>query len=305
MSTDEFAESQRVATGRIPPTAQQTFNGRGDVDLLQVLRLLWRSRWWLLFIWIAAVTIGAAYAYTARKWYRAEVVLTLAEKKSLPSNLGQLGGLVSLAGITIGSTDAAEPLAILKSRDFARDFITDLDLLPVLFQDNWDANTKSWKPGLFAPQERDIRDGVRFFDEEVRSVTQDRKTGLVTLTIEWTDPVQAANWANLLVSRINERMRTRALVEAERNITYLRGAAAQSNVLSVQQAMGKLLESEMQKLMVARGSEEFSFKLVDSAVPPKYKSWPRRSIILVVAGLLGGGLGIVSVLLRHALRSVR
>lgn len=286
------------------PGAVRTGNGEDQIDLLQVLNVLWRGRWMLVAIGTVVVALGATYAFTAQKWYRAEAVLALAEKKSLPSNLGQLGGLVSLAGISIGSSDAAEPVALLKSRDFAREFISDLDLLPVLFRDDWDSNAKAWKTG-FLSSPRDLRDGVRFFEEKVRSVAQDRKTGLITLSIEWTNSEQASEWANLLVRRINEKTRSRAMAEAERNIAYLRGAASETAVLSVQQAMGRLLETEMQKLMVARGSDEFAFKMIDSAVPPKFKSWPRRSIILILSGLVGGAIGMVVVLLRHALRARR
>jgi uncharacterized protein involved in exopolysaccharide biosynthesis len=273
----------------------------GQVDLLQLVRMLWHGRWLVIGVGALVVAAGGTYAFMAEKWYRAEVVLSPAEKKSLPSNLGQLGGLVSLAGISIGSSDTTEPLAILKSRDFAREFIADLNLLPVLFHEDWDRKSEAWKQGWFKSP-KDLRDGVRYFDENVRSVVQDRKTGLITLAVEWTDPEVAAKWANQMARRINEKVRLRATQEAERNIAYLRMAAEESGVLSVQQAMGRLLESEMQKLMVARGSEEFAFKVVDGAVPPKFKSWPRRSIILVASAVLGGILGMLAVFLRHFLR---
>ena len=38
----------------------------------------------------------------------------------------------------------------------------------------------------------------------MRRVSEDRKTGLVTLSIQWKDSVVAANWANAVVMRLNE-----------------------------------------------------------------------------------------------------
>jgi uncharacterized protein involved in exopolysaccharide biosynthesis len=53
--------------------------------------------------------------------------------------------------------------------------------------------------------------------------------------------------------------------------------------------MGRVLEGEMQKLMLARGNDEFSFKVVDPATPPKLPDSPKRVLVVVattVAGVL-------------------
>ena len=53
------------------------------------------------------------------------------------------------------------------------------------------------------------------------SSIQDKKTGLLTLSVIWTDADTSAEWANLLVKRVNDRLRGQALAEAGRNIEYL------------------------------------------------------------------------------------
>ena len=53
------------------------------------------------------------------------------------------------------------------------------------------------------------------------SIKNNPKTGLVTLSLEWTDPELIAQWANNLVMRLNDHQREFAVSEAQRSIEYL------------------------------------------------------------------------------------
>jgi len=272
------------------PADGASSGGARDVDLLELWKILWRRK--LLIVAITAVFAlsSVVYALLATEWYRAEVVLAPTDSKSTQGLAAQLGGIASLAGITVGSTSTAEPLAVLGSRDFARSFIEDYDLVKVLFDDEWDESTDSWKSND-PKKQPDIREAVKYFRDNVRTVRQDINTGLVTLTIEWKNPVLAAAWANVLVRRLNESMRERAIAEAQANIDYLQAELASTNLVTLQQSIGRLIESEVQKLMLARGHEEFVFRVVDTADVPHLRHWPKRTLIVLLATFLGGTLG--------------
>jgi LPS O-antigen subunit length determinant protein (WzzB/FepE family) len=117
--------------------------------------------------------------------------------------------------------------------------------------------------------------------------------------VEWKNPQQAADWANELVDRVNARMRDRALREAQYNLDYLKGEMAATDIVGLQQAISKLLENEMQKLMLAKGNKDYSFRIVDPAQPPKVRVGPSKPLILA-EGLFGGYLLLALVLIgRH------
>ena len=265
-----------------------------EIDLWALWDTVWSGRWLIIAITSLFAVGGIAYALMAQEWWRADVVLAPADKKSLPGALGQLGGLASLAGVNIGGGGNQEPLAVLRSKGFARAFITEQDLMPVLLKD---VKSTDGKP-------LDIRDALREFDK-VRSVSDDKKTGLVTLGVRWKDPETAASWANLLVKRLNERQRAQALAESQRNVDFLQKEMASTSVVSLQQSMGRVLEGEMQKLMLARGNEEFAFKVIDPATSPKQRDAPKRALVAIVATLAGGFLGLLAVFLRKAIRERR
>jgi uncharacterized protein involved in exopolysaccharide biosynthesis len=275
--------------------------GDDGLDILELIALLWKERWLVVAVTGLCTLGGVAYALLATQWYQADVVLLQQnDNKSLSSGLSQLGGLASLAGINIsGGVQAQAPVAVLKSRDFAREFINDKKLIPVLYADEWDAKAERWKDSN-PKKQPDIRDAVKYFDKTVRAVSEDKKTGLVTLSITWTDSNTTAEWANTLVDRINARLREQAIAEAEHNITYLRGEMGATTVASLQQSIGKVLESEMQKLLLARGREEFAFKIIDHATPPKKRIRPQRVIVVILGAFLGMAFSVFVVMVRRA-----
>ena len=272
-----------------------------QISLRELWDILWRGKWLIVAMTVVFAALAVVYALLATEWYRADVLLAPSEERSTPALGGQLGGLAALAGVTVGGGDSAQALAALRSREFAREFIEEYSLLPVLFADEWDEQAQRWRAS--DPEDwPDIRDAVRFFHRAVLKVSEDRQTNLVTLGIEWKDPEVAAEWANVLVQRLNQRLRERALREAEANVAYLQQELAQTTVVTLQQSIGRLLESELQKLMLARGNEEFAFRIMDPAQAPKERLRPKRSLIAVVGTMLGGMFGVFLVFLLHAVR---
>jgi uncharacterized protein involved in exopolysaccharide biosynthesis len=265
-----------------------------EIDLWALWDTIWSGRWLIIAITALFAIGGVTYAMLAKPMFQADVVMVAAEKKSLPSSLGQLGSLASLAGVSISGGGDREPMAVLQSKGFARDFITEQNLMPDLLKGLESADGGSL----------DVRDALRVFDH-LYAVNDDKKTGLVTLSIRWRDPARAASLANAMVKMLNDRLRAQALADSQRNVDFLQKEMAATSVVSLQQSMGRVLEGEMQKLMLARGNEQFAFKIIDPATPPKHRFSPKRTFIVLVATLLGGILSLLVVFLRKAIRDRR
>lgn len=267
----------------------------GDITLIRLWAVVWRDKWLVVLLTSLFGIAAVAYALLATEWYRADVLLVPARQDGMSGFGEKLGGLAALAGMATAPSEASksEAIAVLKSRAFARDFIADNDLVPAFTEGTAARATPGAEPV-------DMRDAVRFFHENVLRVSEDRDTGHIALSVEWTDPKVAATWANSLVARLNERMRQRALKEAEANVAYLQSALESNKLVPVQQSIGRLLESELQKLMLARGSEDFSFRIVDPATPPDRRARPKRTLIVASALFLGGVFSLIVVFTRNA-----
>ena len=274
-----------------------------SIDLGGLWNILWQNKWLIAAMTAVFAIASIAYALTLTHWYRSEVLLAPADEQTMNTGIvGQLGNLAGLAGLSAGGGGSVEALAVLNSRDFTRAFIDEQNLIPTLFADKWDAENQRWldeDPELWP----DSGDGVQYFDNDLRRISEDRQTGLVTLAIEWTDPELAARWAALLVNRLNDYMRARALREAEANIEYLQAELEATSTFALQQAIGNLLEREHQKLMLARGNDEFAFRIIDSAQVPDTPSRPNRRLMVIVATIFGGLIAVFFVLVRHFVQS--
>ena len=107
------------------------------------------------------------------------------------------------------------------------------------------------------------------------------------MTVEWTDPVVAENWANGIVSLANELMRAKALVDSQRNIEYLKKQIAATNVVEMQRVMYGLVESETKTLMLANARADYAFTVVDPAVVPEARVRPKRRLMVLTGVAIG------------------
>jgi uncharacterized protein involved in exopolysaccharide biosynthesis len=272
----------------------------GNPDRLDVFAMtsaIWRQKVIVLCTIFLFVSAAVAYSLSAQETFRAEAVTSPVERKA---SIGNLGQLASLAGINLmQSGDSVDPVAVLQSRNLSMEFIREKELLPILLaeigsEDGSPGDSKKSGSGRL-----DERDALEFFVNDVRSIREDSKTGLVSVSVEWKDPVVAARWAGEIVNFVNERMRLSATAESQRNVDYLKAEIQAAKFPPIQQALSKLLESEMQKLLVARGSSEFAFRMIDAPMAPKYKSSPKRTLICLAGLFAGLFVGTLLALLRE------
>jgi uncharacterized protein involved in exopolysaccharide biosynthesis len=136
-------------------------------------------------------------------------------------------------------------------------------------------------------------------------VREDDATGLVTLEIVWTDRVAAAQWANALVDRLNERLRQRTISEAQRSNDYLNKQLESANLLELRQAIFNLIEKNVSKIMLADARRDFAFRVIDPALVPDADHnvsphlFLRVSLGLVVGFILGLMIALAHTMLRE------
>lgn len=272
-----------------------------DIDLFDIWERLVK-RWRLIASVTAAVTILAIVAaLISTPIYEAKVLMLVSadENNSKLQGLSGIASQLGLGALGLGAGESnhkAESLATIQSRILTESYIRDKNLLPILFDKDWDAARKQWKN----PQKpRTLWDGNKMFERRIRTVVEDRKTGLVTLTITWKDKEMAAQWANDLVARTNAHVRQRALDLSAGNLAYLNEQLKSTNVVETQQAIYKLIEGEIKTTMLARGNEQYAFTVIDPAVVPQDKSNLRRLYVVVIGFFAGLALGILWALLGH------
>lgn len=278
-----------------------------EISLKEILQLLRRRKWAVLLVTaVFTLTAGVAAKLTP-KTYKASIIVSAATNQpgsgqtgGLNSVVSQFSGLASLAGLAMGGdSHRAESIAVLQSEALTEGYIRDNGLLPVLYPKQWDALRKRWN--VSDPEKTPtVWKATQKFKRSIANVSTDTKTGLVTLTIVWKDRQLAAKWANELVKKTNDYLRAKAIVEADRNIKYLNGEALTTDVVGVKTAIFSIMQNEINKEMLARGSDEYALKVVDPAVAPEEPYSP-EPVMWILIGLFGGLLlSLVAAFLRVA-----
>lgn len=252
-------------------------------------RVIVKNRKLIGIITVVSTLTALLIAFLLPQIYQAEVLLApVSQDKSegLSAIASQYGDLAALAGINLGSgkDKTAEHIAALKSRSLSVSYIKEANLMPVLFARKWDAGKKQWKDNTDAPTEWKA---FELWDEDIRRVNLDKRTGLVTLIVEWKDPVLAAKWANDFTRHVNTRLRTEAVEEAEKSIAYLEKQLPTTISIEVQQAIYRLIETQTKKKMVASTREEYAFTVIDPAVPSERRVRPKRLAMIAIGAFAG------------------
>lgn len=272
-------------------------------DLRYLFGRLAERRLVLISATVLSALLFVAVALISRPVYRATTLLVPASSDrnsmsgALNSALGQLGGIAALAGIGPGAGDleTEEALAVLRSRQFTERFIDELNLMPALYESHWDNATNNWK--LDADSVPTKAMAYKRFND-IRSIIQDKKTGLVSLQIDWTDRAQAAVWANELAARLNAEMRGRAIYQVDASLRYLEKELEATGTIATRDAISRLIEAQIKQRMLANVTQEYAFRVVDRAIAPDANDpvRPKKVLLFLLGPFVGFTLGVIGIL---------
>lgn len=333
---------QQPLPGQIPqgyfiPMPTPVAEPEDEISLVDLWRVLVDYKRIIAIIVLTSLILSVVITLQITPVYRAEVLLAPAandsgNKGGIAALTNQFGGLAGLAGISVGGGgDIETAIATLKSRKFITGFITDFGLKQILFKDQWDNKNGQWMvnapstitkmlrkvkstilptpesnlPPNLAPGEPSPGTAFKKFSGGILTVSQDKKTQLLTVSVEWENPVEAAEWANTLVKRLNEELRQKTIDEAERSIAYLTKQISQTSLSELQNVLYRIIEEHTKVITLAKVNDEYVLKVIDPAVPPEIRSKPDRKMIVIMGLFLGVVLGVILAFILNAVRNWR
>ena len=291
-----------------------------EIDLRELFAVLWAGKIKIIVITAVFAVASVIYALSIPNQYKATALLAPAQSDGggLSGALGQLGGLASLAGVSLGGGESGEgqiAQEIMKSWSYIEGFIADNDLAVEL------AAVQGWSKGS---NELQINDSV--YDTENKqwlveneagvtgppsswslfqafsgrlTVSEDKKSGLVSVSFEYYSPQIAKQWVDLYVESINRFMQQRQVDKVTRNINYLQEQIEKTSIAQMQEVFYTIIEEQTKNKMLAEASPEYAFVAVGPSMVPELKSQPKRALICILGALLGGMLSVLMVLIMH------
>ena len=299
---------------------QNTQNQDDEIDLVELWRAIWAGKFTIIIISMIFAVASVFFALSKPDIYKASAILAPASSEDSAGGFsGQLGGLASMAGISLGGgggvNKTALALEIIKSRSFVETFIIKHDLVvPLMASIKWDrasdtlilneelydsVNNK-WLREVKAPKtpEPSSWEAYQTFSSLV-TVSQDKESSMVNIDIEFYSPELAKKWLTWLVQDINEYMREQDQIEAKASIDYLTNQLANIKVATMETVFYQLIEEQTKNMMLTMVKKEYVLKTIDPAQVPDTKDKPKRALIVVLGTMLGGMLSVLIVLIRY------
>jgi len=303
-------------------TADQTLLNQYDdeIDLRELFAVLWAGKLKIIAITAIFAVASVIYALSVPNQYKATALLAPAQSDGggLSGALGQLGGLASLAGVSLGGGESGEAQIaqeIMKSWSYIEGFIADNNIAVEVYaaegwskgsntleinNDAYDVGANEWlvedeSGAIGAPSSWKLFESFN----QMLSVSEDKKSGLVSVSIEYFSPQIAKQWVDMYVESINRFMQQRQIDKVTRNINYLQEQIEKTAIAEMQEVFYTIIEEQTKNKMLAEASPEYVFVAVGPSMVPELKSQPKRALICILGTLLGGMLSVLMVLIMH------
>jgi len=306
---------------------QDTFNNKypndfdDEIDLRDLFRALLDGKWIIISVTTFISILGVIYSLYLPDIYESKAVLVpVTPSNNISGALGGYSSLAGLAGISLSSGDdegnsvkaieKISSLSFFEKNILSNIFLPDLmavkywkyDTNTLVYDENiYDTNTNTWVRDFSYPkkQQPTAQESFAIFTTEHLNLSEDLKTGFITLSIKHQSPFIAKQWAELIVNEVNNFYRKKDKIESEKAVNYLNQQIELTGLAQIKQVIAELLQEETQKLTLIEANQYYVFDYIDPPAVMEENSGPKRLVICIIIALLGGILGIFIVLLKH------
>jgi len=259
-----------------------------DIPLTEAVARIRRDWRRIALYAVIGALLGAVFAFTSRRIYVSEILM-LPINQNAQGGVGgiakQLSGLASMTGISLGGIQGND------SRDTSIATLSSYQTLSTFLSTEGIQQTVLTEAGADREHQTTWR-AVREFQKHL-TISQEKTSNLVKLSIEWYDPQSASAWTNHLVALADAKLRAQALDTARGRIAFLEKELLSNQIVAVREVISGMMENELRTLATADADKEFAFRIIDPAIPAETPARPHRLLITAAFGCCGLLLGCI------------
>tara|TARA_B110000305_G_scaffold193795_1_gene217532 strand:- start:7484 stop:8401 length:918 start_codon:yes stop_codon:yes gene_type:complete len=280
-----------------------------EIDIKNLLKVLWGGKKTIIALTTLFSIVAVLYSLHLPNIYTSTALLSPSgQESSAGDSLGGIGGLASLAGISLSAQstgNSAKALTKVKTLSFYKE-----NILPNIFL-----------PDLVAIESWDSQNNIisyasnRFYDAESKTIlktaspqttykmfmkivtfSRDVNNGFIIISIKHQSPYIAKEWTEIIVDQLNQFFRTQDKQQAEVSMNFLNAQIALTSYTEIKNIIAELLKQEIQQLTLIEANDSYVFSYLDPPIVKEEKSEPTRSSISILGAVFGFMLGLFSVL---------
>lgn len=256
-----------------------------DIHIVALFSTLWTARYRIVLVTSFFAAIGVAVALFSPEEYYSEAIIAPKDNRNargVGGVLSQFGGLGNLVGGDIGGGITLTRLEILaKGREVSEEVVTEYNLLPKLFPDDWNSKEGKWLPGAEIPS---VNMGIEALRNGYLRVISEPKNGVLRVGITFNDSTWSKKIVDAYLDRLNDRIRRDVIEDSKKNQSFLGDQLNSTLDPRIREKLQNLLGVELEKSMLVSNS---SFDIIERAVVPEKRSAPNRKLIVLASALSG------------------
>ena len=292
-----------------------------EIDLRELFYVLLEGKWIIVSLTAFVSIIGVIYSLLLPNIYESKAMLVPVNSSSgISGALGSYSGLAGLAGINLpsGGDEGNSAKAIQKISSlsfFENNILTNIHLPDLMAVKSWnsktntltfddsiyDTNSNTWIRDYSYPQQQipSAQESFEVFKTAHLSLSEDKKSGFITLAIKHQSPFIAKQWVELVINEVNAFYRQKDKSESEKAVSYLNQQISITGLSEIKQVIAQLLQEETKKLTLIEANQYYVFDYIDPPAVMEKKLSPKRAVICIIIAIIGGMLSIFLVLIRH------
>jgi len=281
-----------------------------EIDIKSLFKTILNGKLLITAATVLFSIIAVTYSLTLSNIYQSTALLSPVDEQSgSGGSLDNIGGLASLAGISISSSSGGNSTkAITKITTlsfFEENILPNIFLPDLMAVDTWDEESNSviYNDSLYNVQAgkwNEIPHPQKSYKAFLKKlqVSQNYDTKFLTISFRHESPHIAKEWTELVVNQINDSFRARDKLEAETAMNFLYAQMALTSYTEIKEVVAQILKQKMQLLALIEANEFYVFSYLDQPAVAKEKIEPSRSSISILGALFGFMLGVLIVLVR-------
>lgn len=294
--------------------------GIDEIELGELVQAIRRNGRLIAACVMMALVAALLYLHTAAYQHSITLQVTPANGNSGNRVSGQLGGLASLAGVSLPTNPAQASFDLylegLTSRQAAEALAKNPEIMQHIFVQEWDAERERWiaPHGLLPamkhmiqsiigppPQRWSPPNSARFqlFLSKNVKILRNKESPIVTVSILSADPQFGIKLLKALHTAVDGLLRRRALERASVYVQYLRGQLQLVNVAEYRMALTEALAEQEKMRMMASSTLPFAAEPFGDPVASVKPVSPNPVFVLGIALFAGFAVGALIALIRH------
>jgi len=292
-----------------------------EIDLKELFGKIWKFKFKIAAITFVITSLTILYTISIPNSYKSTIVLA-PQEKAQGLNLGGLSALAGLSGVDLGggNMDAYNSiLVIIHDNTFQKRVIKKYDLIQKLENENMEKNfvfalgiksiyqflhSKSKDDEEEEKSEEEMMYGTIKKIKEITSVSSDKESGAITVSIELPDRFLAKELLSIYLEETALHLRTIEMKDIDKQLLYYNNELAGISDIELRMQISQLIATLIQKKVLSYASEYYNVKLMTQPAVAyvKDKSKPKRALMVIVSFILSIIVSIALMLLLEFLK---